>query len=452
MASVSNPRGLVALLTSLALAAALGVAAFVWRQTAGPVRVALDPIPQMLGSNTPVVVDLETARGNLAAVELRLRQGERLAVVAAEDFSDSLVGHRSVRLVARAGEHGLQEGEALLEVHAWDDYWRLLGPPKGPVLTVPVHIDLSPPPLSVLAATRYPRAGGAGVTLLHAEGAELVEVVAGTHRFRGYPHGEPSANRWVVFFGLDVDHPADREVTALARDAAANESRRALPVVIREREIPAGRVDIPRAWLDTKLPELLPDWGEIASERYAEAFVELSSTQRAQAARLREELARDSAAHALWEGPFLQPRNASALSSFGVRRTYDFEGQELDTAVHQGFDLASVRRAPVLAAAAGVVAYAAPLTIYGNTVIVDHGMGLMTLYGHCSSLEVAVGERIDRGQGIARTGSTGLAMGDHLHFEVLVGGVPVSPLEWWDAGWVRSHVTEPLREAGVTLF
>jgi len=67
-------------------------------------------------------------------------------------------------------------------------------------------------------------------------------------------------------------------------------------------------------------------------------------------------------------------------------------------------------------------------------------------------IEVAVGDEVDRGTTLARTGSTGLAMGDHLHFEVLVGGLPVSPLQWWDAGWMRDHVTEPLREAGAPLF
>jgi murein DD-endopeptidase MepM/ murein hydrolase activator NlpD len=103
----------------------------------------------------------------------------------------------------------------------------------------------------------------------------------------------------------------------------------------------------------------------------------------------------------------------------------------------------------VPAANAGVVAFAGPLTIYGNTVIVDHGLGLQTLYAHLSSIEAKVGDKVAKGQELGRTGATGLAIGDHLHFEVLISGVSVTPLEWWDARWIRERVNRPLKEAGL---
>ena len=151
----------------------------------------------------------------------------------------------------------------------------------------------------------------------------------------------------------------------------------------------------------------------------------------------------------LWEGPFVQPRNTKVFSNFAETRTYVYDGRPVDTQVHFGYDLASTKHSPVPAANSGVVAFAGPLTIYGNTVIVDHGLGLQTLYAHLSSIEAKVGDKVTKGQELGRSGATGLAVGDHLHFEVLVSGVSVTPLEWWDARWIRERVNRPLKEAGL---
>ena len=148
----------------------------------------------------------------------------------------------------------------------------------------------------------------------------------------------------------------------------------------------------------------------------------------------------------------MQPRNTKVFSNFAETRTYVYDGKTVDTQVHFGFDLASTKHSPVPAANAGQVAFTGPLTIYGNTVIVDHGLGLQTLYAHLSSIDVKVGDAITKGQSLGRTGTTGLATGDHLHFEVLVSGVSVTPIEWWDGKWIRDRVNKPLKEAGLPEF
>jgi murein DD-endopeptidase MepM/ murein hydrolase activator NlpD len=78
--------------------------------------------------------------------------------------------------------------------------------------------------------------------------------------------------------------------------------------------------------------------------------------------------------------------------------------------------------------------------IYGNSVVLDHGGGLMSLYSHLSSIEVAPDQEVEKGQVIGRTGQTGLAGGDHLHFTLLIRGQPVNPIEWWDPMWIRDRV------------
>ena len=134
-------------------------------------------------------------------------------------------------------------------------------------------------------------------------------------------------------------------------------------------------------------------------------------------------------------------------SRFGERRRYLVGGEPVSEATHYGYDLASTRAAPVTAAAAGRVAFADDLGIYGKCVLVDHGLGVATLYGHLSRIDVEPGARVEQGARLGTTGATGLAGGDHLHFAVLVGGTYVDPLEWWDPKWFASNVKARLDSA-----
>ena len=155
--------------------------------------------------------------------------------------------------------------------------------------------------------------------------------------------------------------------------------------------------------------------------------------------RLRE-ICRESTPKQLWEGSFLRLPNSAPLSGFADRRSYVLDGKVIDNQTHLGFDLASLRGSPVPSANAGKVVFAGPLGIYGDTVIVDHGLGVFTLYGHLSEVSVPVGTEVARGTPIGKTGETGLAGGDHLHFSVMIHGVHVDPVEWWDGHWIEDHV------------
>ncbi|MGH7858467.1 MAG: M23 family metallopeptidase, partial [Candidatus Binatia bacterium] len=115
---------------------------------------------------------------------------------------------------------------------------------------------------------------------------------------------------------------------------------------------------------------------------------------------------------------------------------------------HLGYDLASLRLSEVPAANDGRVAFAGSLGIYGETVILDHGIGIFSLYGHLSSIGVTPDQTVKRGDTIGRTGETGLAGGDHLHFSVMLHGIHVDPVEWWDAKWIRDHITAKLEAFG----
>ena len=99
---------------------------------------------------------------------------------------------------------------------------------------------------------------------------------------------------------------------------------------------------------------------------------------------------------------------------------------------------------PVEAANGGTIAFAGDLGIYGNAVIIDHGLGLFSLYGHLSAIDVKVGDTVAKRQIIGKTGETGLAAGDHLHYGVYLDGIAILPVEWWDQKWIDDNVTPKL--------
>ena len=128
----------------------------------------------------------------------------------------------------------------------------------------------------------------------------------------------------------------------------------------------------------------------------------------------------------IYRGRFLQPVNGRMSSGFGyrihpIRRT---------RRMHTGLDIAAPGGTPIKAAGDGKVITSAYLNGYGNTVVIDHGGGVSTLYGHCSRLHVRVGQMVKRGDRIAAVGSTGLSTGNHLHWEVRINGKPVNPLSY----------------------
>lgn len=427
------------------------VSYFAWRQTVPGVRAELKPAPKFLGVKTPLAIDLKAARGGVASAEVRVVQGQASAVVAQQAFPAPAPEQRLD--VAVAGRDlGLRDGAATIEVRARDNWWRPLRKSDEPVLSVPVTIKFTPPTLEVLGATHYLHQGGGGLAALRAKGAARVGVKVGNDFFPGYPVGAPEGGLVVALFGLPWNLPDASPIAAFAEDEAGNSVSRPLPSELKPRRFPSGTVEISDRFLASKLPELLPERGAIPPDQQVAAFLVVNRDKRKAAEDAKRQIATKSKPTPLWQGAFVQPRNTKVFSNFAESRSYRYNDKEIDTQVHLGFDLASLKNSPVPAANSGVVAFAGPLTIYGNAVIVDHGMGLQTLYGHLSSIDVKEGDEVKQGQTLGRSGTTGLAVGDHLHYEVLIQGVSVTPVEWWDGKWIRDHIGRPMKEASVPLF
>jgi murein DD-endopeptidase MepM/ murein hydrolase activator NlpD len=433
------------LLVLLVLLSVVGSVSYLgWRQSV-PGVVSQTVPPRFVGHKTALVFTLEATRGNVARVEIRVAHAGSSTVVATREGT---LGRRvDIPVVLESAALGLREGPASLEVWARDDFWRPLRLTERAIASYPVTVDLTPPRVELLGATRYVAAGGSGLVAFRVTGASRTTVSAGKLVEPSFPWGPPERGARVALVALPWNLAPGALLAITAEDEAGNVASRGVPSELRSRRFPRDRIEIKDAFLQAKVPELLPQ--RPPSQPLVDGFLVINRELRRQAEETKRRIGAGSAETPLWEGPLVQPRNTKVFANFAETRTYLYGGREIDTQVHYGYDLASTRQSPVPAANRGVVVFAGPLTIYGNTVIVDHGLGLQTLYAHLSSIEVKLGDTVAKGQELGRTGTTGLAMGDHLHFEVLVNGVSVTPLEWWDAKWIRDHITKPLREAGL---
>ncbi len=427
----------------LLLAVVGGVSYLGWRQSVPGPRVSVQA-PRFLGHNSSFTVTLETARGNLKRGEVRVVQGGRAVTVAKADAAGRRV---ELPVTVESAAQGLKEGAAMLEVWAADDFWRPMRPHDRALVSQPVTIDLTPPRLEILAATRYVSPGGAVMVAFKAGDASRVDVTVGKRVFPSFAYGPPDRGARVALIALPYDYDAGTPLGVTARDEAGNTAARGVPVELKPRAFPRDTIKLSEAFLQAKVPELLPQ--RPPTQPLLDGFLVINRDQRKQAEDEKIKIGAKTADKPLWSGPFVQPRNTKVFSNFAETRTYVYEGRTVDTQVHVGFDLASTKQTPVPAANSGQVAFAGPLTIYGNAVIVDHGLGLQTLYAHLSTIDVKAGDAVEKGHVLGRSGTTGLAVGDHLHFEVLVSGVSVTPVEWWDGKWIRDRVNKPLKDAGL---
>lgn len=440
-------RSPVVPLVATLLVGALVVGFLIFVQSVDGPTVQIPSPPIALGQGTRFDVTAEASRGGVKWVEARLRRGETVTVLDRQTFEGPVENVRTATLTIDAAAAGLSEGDGFLEVLAGDGFWRPRDRSQTVLFSAPIRVDLTPPPLSVVSATRYPTQGGAAVCVTRTEEDAWVQIEVGDRRFPATTPSGSDAGLRVGLFAVPWDLAPDASLLAVATDAAGNRTVRELPVVLKRKRFETGNVDIPEDFVRRKAQELLPP-GEADGDPTV-AFVKINRDMRAASAQRKREIGKASGPERLWQGAFVQPRNTRVFSNFAESRDYRMGGRTVDTQVHLGFDLASVRQAPIPAANAGRVAFAGPLSIYGNAVILDHGWGLQTLYAHCSSLAVQVGDMVEKGQEIARTGTTGLAVGDHLHYEVMVRGIPVSPLQWWDGQWIEDHILQPLRDGGV---
>jgi len=427
----------------------LGGGVLAWIRLEGDAPTVEGPTSLLIGSSSSVAFEIGDLGSGLRVIRISVQQGDGESVAFERSFSGNLrTGGDSPGTPERFEFEidpkalGLVHGDASIAVTARDWSWRNGFRGNETQLQIPLEIDLQKPRVQVASGLTYVSRGGSGsVSYSINEETTRDGVMVGANFYRGFPApgGNAPQGRRFALFAVPADAPRDPQIVVVAEDRAGNVANTTWPVVLKERILPDANITLPNRFLETKVRNLA-DAAGIPQDDLVRAFDRINTEMRsANEAQIREIVA-DPSASKLWNGAFTQLRNSKVTSKFAEQRSYFFDGQKISEATHFGYDLASTAGAPVEASNSGLVAFVGDIGIYGNTVIIDHGMDLFSLYAHLSSVSVSAGDRVEKHDTLGFSGATGLAGGDHLHFAILLGGTYVEPLEWWDPAWVKTHV------------
>jgi len=440
---------------------AYGVAYLYAGTLPGPV-VDLRSPDKYVGQNTQLEFSVETPEGEFSSIEATLEQDAEVTSVFSTDPSEQPAGEMKqesanrifvIRPIGKQALPNLKAGPARVTVTA-----------SAPVLygirtattavTRDLEVRLEPPRVGVLSLHHFVNHGGPEFVVFRATPADVTAGVrVGEVEYPAFPGSsvgisDPAAR--VAFFVLGYDQDRDAPISVVARDVADNQITSRVEHRVFPKPFAKSRIEINDGFLQRVVPAIAQNTpgANIDTSDLLKGFLTINRDLRRQNNQTISDLAAKTRPEMMWREAFSQLGNTSIQSRFADYRTYFNDGNEIDHQVHLGFDLASVQQAAVTASNRGEVIFADYLGIYGNCVILDHGLGVQSLYAHLSTIDVAIGETVEKGQTLGRTGATGLAGGDHLHFTLLVGGVATSPIEMWDPHWMEDRVFRKIREAG----
>lgn len=443
---------LIIALLILGAAGAVGVRLF----EGTPPKVVLVNKLDFLGSKKTITLVARDAQSGLRALHVDLEQGGKKAVL-----YDKVIARQGY--FAHSGPHlvdvtfqvepkrlGFADGRAELVVTARDFSWRNWLQGNLTTLTVPVVIDTKPPQITVQNSSGYIQNGGTGVVVYRTnEPLSRTGVTINSHFDPGFPLAGQGENTYVAYVALPFNAKGITNSYVTAVDLAGNKAQAALGLIFRRRVWRRRRIKISDAFLDVKLPAFRLHYHNITGTR-GEQFVIINSKIRRENNQEISKFCSKATPQRLWKGAFLRMAHSAREASFADHRTYYYHDKAIDKEVHLGIDLASIRHAEIQAANRGRVVFAGYLGLYGNAIILDHGQGVFSLYGHMSELKVKVGDLVQRGGEIGISGATGMAGGDHLHFGMLVNGIFVNPVQWWDPHWLRLNIEQYLQRSSST--
>ncbi len=425
-------------LIAVLFAALVGGGYFYFRDTQSPL-IELTPASGPTSSKHPPVLKLSDPGSGLSKLTVTLTQGEKTFDVLSREFPEGTLEQSEPLPLQKLG---IADGPAQLRVVAVDRSIFPLFSGSTSDQTFSFDFDNRAPIISPLSRHHNLTKGGAGlVTYTLSEPVTRTGVVVGGHFFPGYPQGD---GVYAALFAYPWDMPEEQFVPkVIAVDVAGNERLTGIYYHTSVKPFRERRIEISQPFLEAKMPSFEDYFPTVTDP--LEIFLKVNNELRIKNVARRADFARETSPTPLWQGAFASQPKAATLALFADHRTCFYEGREIDRQTHLGIDLASTAQVEILAANHGRVVYADDLGIYGLCVVIDHGLGLQTLYGHLSRIGVAVGQEVAKGEVIGNSGATGMAGGDHLHYETIIAGLSVQPIEWWDGSWIANNITEKLK-------
>ncbi|HUD14491.1 MAG TPA: M23 family metallopeptidase [Terracidiphilus sp.] len=331
----------------------------------------------------------------------------------------------------------LRDGQAKLIVEATsNDLLR-----KTARLERDISVVTQPPTVSVDSEQHYLYLGMADLATFNVSGSWIeagVRVGDQTYRAWPTPGGKPGL---FSLFAFAWNMPAGTIPKVFATNGAGNDVTTPINFQFPKKEQPKYTVhdlQVSDAFMQKVVGELDPNGSGDPVAR----FVRINNEMRRANNKTLSDLQLKTADRFLFSQPFARQAHSQAEASFADVRNYIYQGKKIDQQVHLGYDLAVTQHVGVEASNDGRIVYAAPLGIYGNCIVVDHGYGLQTIYGHLSHIDVHEGDTVKRGQVMGQSGMTGMAGGDHIHFAMQLDGVQIDPKEWWDGHWIHDHIAK----------
>jgi murein DD-endopeptidase MepM/ murein hydrolase activator NlpD len=447
----------------LVLVAAAAAGAWYLAGRSAPPAIEIVQPAKLIGQTGTLIVDIDTPDARLSRLDVDMEQAD--AVTSLFRLGDAATSEQLTRdgdrlrleiPVGKQAIEALSAGTARFTVAAERPVlfgWRQI--PASDAREVEVR--LTPPQVNVVSMHHFINHGGSELVVYRVSPADVASGVrVGDYEYPGFPAtgagietGDPGLR--VAFFALLWNQPLDAPIHVFAHDDVGNETTASFDYRVFPKTFRSSRIEINDRFLTRVVPAILANSTELEVESASNLLPSYLSINR-DLRRMNNEtittLAHETTPTILWKGPFEQLINTAVEAGFADQRDYIYNGEVVDHQVHLGFDLASTAAAPVLAANRGQVVYAGWLGIYGNCVILDHGMGLQSLYAHLSSIDAQKGQTVETRAQLGRSGATGLAGGDHLHFTILLNGNAVTPIDWWSKQWVEDRILRKLREAG----
>ncbi len=343
-----------------------------------------------------------------------------------------------------------KSGNITVTIEARDaSKWNFLAGNRA-VSTTVLQIDSLRPKINIISNSYKIIKGGSALVVFSAKDENLKDLYIETSfnkRFKAKPFYRE--DHYIALIAWPVGATSFR-ASVIATDLAGNSVKTYIPLYLKERSYKVSKIRLSDSFLNDTVSDLAEQFGADPDSGVIEKFKFVNEDIRKQ----NEDLIRsitskvsDSQIDSFTQKPFYPLKNGKVIASFGDHRLYYYKGKKISESYHLGLDLASVKMAKILVQNSAEVVFASENGIYGNMPILSHDLGLYTLYGHCSSVNVSDGDLVGDGEQIANTGVTGYAMGDHVHFGVLVQGVEVRPEEWMDKQWIRLNITDVIKEA-----
>lgn len=388
-----------------------------------------------LGRDFTLKMKVEDRNSGVKAVKVSVIQNGRIVVVLDQQNPNQRSMYLNVPISPQ--KLGLVEGEATLKVEASNGSWTR----KHSLYQKTVRVDLTPPVLSIVDWTKNVMNGGTGFVFFKSSeplAEKLIKV--GNHSFRclEFSYG------YVCPFSFPYFETGQLSINLQVKDLAGNILVHNLPYSFKKVDYANSTLTIDDNFVESKIAPISDKEIQDKVQLFKYVNVEIRKRNEDTIHRVSSECKNKEP---LFEGQFSYLENSAKLGGFADYRKYRYNGRIIEgaDAYHKGFDFASISNAPVKASNIGEVVFTGFLGIYGNTVIVDHGLCVYSVYSHLDQIYVKTGQRVDKSTVIGKTGTTGLAVGDHLHYGILVNGIEVNPIEWFDKKWLETRFYSPYK-------